>query len=411
MAGLLDRGYSPDPLAMGLLGMGGALLTPRQLGGGIGPAMNAFSQQAMQAQMLKRQMAQDAERQQYMRERSDMERQKFGFEKDQYAAQQADRQRQQERMQQVRGELALKPPDLLPLFDINPQAAMDRLFPKPGDAKVVAPGSRIVQDGKEVYAAPEKAPEPTQIERALVAAGIDPKSPQGQQYLRSYVTKTATHAPAANTTVYTGTMVPVERPDGTPGYVMPGKDGSVLPIPGLQPPGTARAKEASDVNQRSVLDRSKLMLDKIDSALGKVGFTTTAIPGAVLGKVPGSGAYDLRAEVETLKANFGFQELQQMRASSPTGGALGNVAVRELDMLQAAVQNLDPNQSPDQLKRNLTAARTHVQNWRNAVQMSGGKAPSGTQQRAPNGREVTGTIGGAAAPAKSIDDLIKQYGD
>jgi hypothetical protein len=62
MAGLLDRGYSPDPLAMGLLGMGGALLTPRQLGGGIGPAMNAFSQQAMQAQMLKRQMAQDANR-------------------------------------------------------------------------------------------------------------------------------------------------------------------------------------------------------------------------------------------------------------------------------------------------------------------------------------------------------------
>jgi hypothetical protein len=33
MAGLLGD-YTPDPLAQGLLGLGSALLTPRQMGGG-----------------------------------------------------------------------------------------------------------------------------------------------------------------------------------------------------------------------------------------------------------------------------------------------------------------------------------------------------------------------------------------
>jgi hypothetical protein len=61
MAGLLD--YSPDPLSMGLLGMGASLMTPRAMGGGVGPGMQAFAQQAMQAQMMRRQMQQDALRQ------------------------------------------------------------------------------------------------------------------------------------------------------------------------------------------------------------------------------------------------------------------------------------------------------------------------------------------------------------
>lgn len=59
MAGLLDGAYSPDPLSMGLLGLGSALMTPRAMGGGIGPGMQQFAQGAMQAQMLRRQQQQD----------------------------------------------------------------------------------------------------------------------------------------------------------------------------------------------------------------------------------------------------------------------------------------------------------------------------------------------------------------
>lgn len=57
---LLGNDYAPDPMSMGLLGMGSALMTPRAMGGGVGPGMNAFVQQAMAAQQMRRQMAQDA---------------------------------------------------------------------------------------------------------------------------------------------------------------------------------------------------------------------------------------------------------------------------------------------------------------------------------------------------------------
>jgi hypothetical protein len=60
MAGLLDGNYTPDPLSMGLLALGSSLMTPRAMGGGIGPGMNAFAQQAMAAQQMRRQMEQDA---------------------------------------------------------------------------------------------------------------------------------------------------------------------------------------------------------------------------------------------------------------------------------------------------------------------------------------------------------------
>jgi hypothetical protein len=264
-------------------------------------------------------------------------------------------------------------PDLLPLFDSDPKAAMARMFPDEAKPTVVPQGAAVFQGGREVFKNP-KAPEETAIERHLRSAGIDPKSPDGQRYMMQALNKAVTHAPAAQQTVHTGTMVPVEGPNG-PMYVMPTKTGGVTEVPGLKPPGSARAEAADTANTQSALDRSSSMLNKIDSALKKVGFMTTAIPGAVAGKVPGTDAYDLRAEVQTIQANFGFQELAQMRASSPTGGALGSIAVKELELLQSAVQNLDPNQSTEQLRKNLQAAKQHVTNWRNAVQMAAGKRP------------------------------------
>jgi hypothetical protein len=65
MAGLLDN-YGTDPIAQGLLGLSGALLTPRAQGGGLGAGFQAFNAGAMQAGQLQRQMQQDALRQQLL---------------------------------------------------------------------------------------------------------------------------------------------------------------------------------------------------------------------------------------------------------------------------------------------------------------------------------------------------------
>jgi hypothetical protein len=54
-----------------------------------------------------------------------------------------------------------------------------------------------------------------------------------------------------------------------------------------------------------------------------------------------------------VKANAGFDRLQEMRNNSPTGGALGQVSEREIAFLQSTIGNLEQSQSADQLRQNL----------------------------------------------------------
>ena len=84
--------------------------------------------------------------------------------------------------------------------------------------------------------------------------------------------------------------------------------------------------------------------------------------------IPGTDAYDAQAMVDTIKANIGFDKLQQMRDMSKTGGALGQVAVKEIEFLQATLGNLDLNQSPDQVKKNLRKVMSHYNNLLNTME-------------------------------------------
>ena len=94
--------------------------------------------------------------------------------------------------------------------------------------------------------------------------------------------------------------------------------------------------------------KSDIVDQAIDRATDLVGGFTAGM-GSLLGVIPGTPAKDLGAELETIKANLGFDELQTMRDNSPTGGALGQVAVQELQSLQAAMANLQQDQSPEAL--------------------------------------------------------------
>lgn len=67
----------------------------------------------------------------------------------------------------------------------------------------------------------------------------------------------------------------------------------------------------------------------------------------------GGGAADVDAAIDSLLADVGFQNLQNMRDNSKTGGALGQVTVRELEMLQNQVASLRQSQSTEAYIRNL----------------------------------------------------------
>jgi len=76
--------------------------------------------------------------------------------------------------------------------------------------------------------------------------------------------------------------------------------------------------------------------------------------GSLISSVPGSPAADLLADLETIRAVIGFGKLQEMRANSPTGGALGQVSNLENRLLQSVLGSLENAQSPAQLKERLT---------------------------------------------------------
>lgn len=111
---------------------------------------------------------------------------------------------------------------------------------------------------------------------------------------------------------------------------------------------------------KSTRDKAAFLVHQVDLATKMVGPTTTGIVGSLARQVPGSPAFNLAKQIDTIKANIGFQELQEMRNHSPTGGALGQVAIKELDMLQATLGNLDTAQSPGQVKRMLGQVRSRM---------------------------------------------------
>lgn len=129
----------------------------------------------------------------------------------------------------------------------------------------------------------------------------------------------------------------------------------------------AKVQEAEDKKKTALqLEQAKAenVINIVDTVLPKVsGISTAGLVGKALSVVPGSDAYDLAKSVETIKANLGFKELSDMRQASPTGGALGQVAVQELNFLQATVANLDVGQSPAQLRANLEKIKKHYNRW------------------------------------------------
>lgn len=94
----------------------------------------------------------------------------------------------------------------------------------------------------------------------------------------------------------------------------------------------------------------------IDDALATVGPYSTGY-GAALAALPNTDARKLQNYISTIKANIGFDKLQNMRENSPTGGALGSVSDFENRLLQAVNGALDPMQS-DQLVQNLNMIKT-----------------------------------------------------
>ena len=105
----------------------------------------------------------------------------------------------------------------------------------------------------------------------------------------------------------------------------------------------------------SLEQQTELVTSTIDKAIARIsGWTTGA--GHLLAMMPNTDARALDNDLNTIKANVGFDKLQNMRDNSPTGGALGQVSEFENKLLQAVNGALDPLQR-EQLEQNLMQIR------------------------------------------------------
>lgn len=109
--------------------------------------------------------------------------------------------------------------------------------------------------------------------------------------------------------------------------------------------------------------KKNIVDEEIKEARKLIHGTSTGPMGALLKNVPWTDAQALKERVKTILANVGFDELSNMRAESPTGGALGAIAVQELTYLQAVRGSLEQAQRPEDFKRILT----QLENFQNGA--------------------------------------------
>jgi hypothetical protein len=129
----------------------------------------------------------------------------------------------------------------------------------------------------------------------------------------------------------------------------------------------AKAKEeaavrAAEATAAGAEESARIVNGAITKAKGLVSRTSTGF-GSLLSGIPTTDARALEGQLNVVKANLGFDRLRQMREESKTGGALGSIAVKELERLEAAVATLDTGLKGQQLIDALDAVSTHYNNW------------------------------------------------
>ena len=153
----------------------------------------------------------------------------------------------------------------------------------------------------------------------------------------------------------------------------------------------------------SLVRKSETLKNNIDKALAAVSGWSTGLGNIALSRLPNTQARELENYLTTIKANIGFDRLQEMRDNSPTGGALGQVSELENRLLQATQGALDPLQR-DQLVDNLKIIRDTydlvLEEKRRAMEIDYG---AGALEGLP-------PIKAAPPSAPSDEDLLRKYG-
>ena len=155
-------------------------------------------------------------------------------------------------------------------------------------------------------------------------------------------------------------------------------------------------------------------LDDIDMLMKNATLPTTGALGARLAGLAGTAAHDIKNAIDTISGNISFDKLNEMRAASPTGGALGGVTERELELLSKSAASLAQSQSEAQFKSNLGRVRALFERTIHGKPLTEQERKAGgpmTGDRAKALRDEASQAIANGAPREAVIKRLKeQYG-
>lgn len=136
----------------------------------------------------------------------------------------------------------------------------------------------------------------------------------------------------------------VERDDGSI-VVIDDPSGDVIQT--IPPPGKGTGNQESSL--QLIQQTTQLLSDITD--LKDIGFTESGFIGGVSSAVPGMPAYDREKQLLTLRANLGFEQINEMKRlaaeSGASGTGLGQISNIEFMSLQSTIDAIYPGMSKD----------------------------------------------------------------
>jgi hypothetical protein len=167
----------------------------------------------------------------------------------------------------------------------------------------------------------------------------------------------------------------------------------------LEPPeqGARADKSVAKISSlKNSLNQFKIATSSLEKASKDVDLWSSGFIGGNTSWLPGVPGYNLKQKLMPANATTALEGLKQMRFESPTGAAVGNVALGELEIFMSKLGSLDVGQKPSQLKEAIKEVIGHytfaMKNFEKALEAEE-RYLSGGQSSAPaSGGSSGGTV-------------------
>jgi hypothetical protein len=261
---------------------------------------------------------------------------------------------------------------------------------------VVSPGATVLQGGKPIFTAPA-APEKPRASQLL--------TPE-EEAQKTRIALASRPPPPPREPKEPPAPIPVVDPaTGQVKYVPRDQAVGMTPPQFMESltPKERQSREAKFPQATSAVKTfettSNTLIKDLETLAKHPGLSS--ITGIAAGRLPGitSAGREAEALFDKISARGGFQELQNMRQASPTGGALGNVSNQEGAQLRQAFAALDRRQDAASVRKAISDAINQIR---------------ASQQTIKEAYDMTYEYkqGGGAAPAPAspnIDALLNKY--